>query len=320
MIKKILKLKENISFILDPETSRTIAVAVSGGSDSLSLCIMLHFLSKELNFSLIALTINHALRPESFQEAQEVQNIMKQFSIEHYILTWEGEKPTSNIQEIARNARYTLLTNFCFKEHIPILMTAHQQNDQAENFIMRAEHGAGIYGLSGIPAISIINNIKIIRPLLNFTKQELQSFLQDLNIKWIEDPSNNNPRFARVRARNLLDKHPKWIEKLAILSNNLSRTKECIEYYLKKSIQELVLSNSIYDELELDKFNSLPQEIRFRMMSHLLQTRSEQDKPARAERIDNLLAKLTKGKGFSAATLSHCLIKRKKNKIIITKE
>lgn len=320
MATKYLRLATNISPLFKTNNNKKLAVAVSGGSDSLSLCLMLHFLSSELNFSLVSLTVDHKLRMESSKEAEQVKAIMQRFGIEHHILTWEGNKPTSNIQELARNARYKLLTDFCLKNDIPILMTGHQQNDQAENFIIRAEHGSGVYGLAGIPPLSTINNIQIVRPILNFAKEELQDFLQDLNIKWIEDSSNNNPKFARTAARRLLKKYPKWIPKLSAISNNLRQTKECIEYYLHKTLQELVNSDSHSDEFDLNKFNSLPQEMRFRMISHLLQNRSKKEKPARAERIENLLEKLQRGMSFSAATLSHCLIKRKKNKIVITKE
>lgn len=297
-----------------------IAVATSGGSDSLALCFLMHDLIGEIGGKMVAITIDHKLRNESFEEALKVKATLNQYNIEHVIISWDGDKPSSNIQEEARLARYRLLAEYCLNNDISYLMTGHQQNDQAENFIIRVDHGSGVYGLSGIPAISKINGIKVVRPLLNFTKQELQGFLKEKKIKWIEDPSNQNDLFTRVRVRKILEKHPEWIVKLANVSKNLSKTKDAIEYMLNKSIAEIVENSEQGVFIDLQDFNELPQEIRFRMLSKLLQKVSEEYKPARAERIENLMNKIEKGLLFKASTLSKCIIRRKKNKLLITKE
>lgn len=297
-----------------------IAVAVSGGSDSLALCVLLNQFVKEYGGQLHCLTINHQLRNDSLSEAIKVGEILKELGINHHIIPWEGDKPKSNIQEEARIARYNLLTEYCHNHDISYLATGHQKNDQAENFIIRLEHGSGVYGLSGIPSIGEFNKIKIIRPLLSFTKQELQDFLISQNIEWVEDPSNQNEKFTRVKIRNILNQYPEWIDKLATVSNNLSKTKDCIEYFLNKSIAELVEHHSSYVAIKQEGFNELPQEIRFRMLTKLLQDFSSNPKPARGERLENLLAKIETGKAFKASTLSGCLVSRKKDNIIITLE
>jgi tRNA(Ile)-lysidine synthase len=186
-------------------------------------------------------------------------------------------------------------------------MTGHQKNDQAENFIIRADHGSGVYGLSGIASISKINGVKVVRPLLNFTKQELQDFLKAKKIKWIEDPSNQNDLFTRVRVRKFLNQYPDWIEKLANVSKNLSKTKDAIEYMVNKSMSEIVDNSEQGVLIKLEAFNMLPQEIRFRMLSRILQNVSGEAKPARAERIENLINKIEKGLLFKASTLSKCI-------------
>ena len=303
------------------ENGLNIAVAVSGGSDSMALSILFNRLIKEYNGKLHCVTINHQLREESDIEAIKVREILRSYDINHHIIPWIGPKPKSNIQENARLARYKLLTEYCHQHGIKYLATGHQKNDQAENFIIRADHGSGINGLSGIPKVTIMNDITIIRPLLEFNKKELQEFLESQNIEWIEDPSNQNEQFTRVKVRNLLKQYPEWIDKLNVVSKNLPRAKECVDHMLNNSIKELV-TYPIQDSavFEFTKFNELPQEIRFRMLAKLLQDIGGNLKPARAERIEGLMAKIELGMKFKASTLAGCLIRRKKEQIIIKLE
>ena len=298
-----------------------MAVAVSGGSDSLALCFMLDKWIKQQEGELICLTIDHDLRVESSKEAEMVENILNAYNIKHKIIKWLDPKPISNLQKKARLARYQLLTDYCKQNNIAYLATGHQQNDQAENFIIRAEHGSGVYGLDRMPSVGEFNQIKIIRTLLDFNKQDPQNFLKEQNIEWIEDPSNYNERFTRVKVRNFLSNYPQWIAKLAYLSKNLSRAKDCIEYMLKQNMEKLVVFFPHGDaSIEFASFKQLPQEIKFRMLAKILQIVSNNAKTARAERIERLLAKIETGNIFKASTLSGCLISRKKDQLIITRE
>lgn len=314
------KFNSEISQLISLENGSKVVVSVSGGSDSLSLCFLLKKWLSQVNIKLIAVIIDHKLRAESSKEADKVNILLRSYGFESHVIAWEGEKPSSNLQEKARLARYKLLTDYCHKNNISHIFTGHQLNDQAENFIIRADHGSGVYGLSGISKSTEFNGIKIIRPLLNFSKEELQDFLKSKNIEWVEDPSNHNEDFARVRARNFLKKHPEWTPKLVSLSKNLSRARDAIEYMVNKYIADIVTFGLENVVIELRDFNQLPQEIRFRMISKILQFISKKDKPARGERIENLLSKLELGKEFKASTLSGCLIRRKKDTFVITEE
>ena len=318
-VNTILKFKEEIEQILPLKSDVKIAIALSGGCDSVALVFLVNEILKETNWQLFCITIDHRLRENSTKEAIQVNKMMIAYGINHIILPWEEEKPKSNIQAKARIARYQLLTNFCKSNNIGYLLTAHQKNDQAENFIIRVEHGSGLYGLSGIAKIAEFNQIKIIRPLLTFSREELENFLRFKNIEWIEDPSNQNEKFARVRARKFLSERPQLINKLADISKNLNNAKECVEYILERAVDELleINDNAIID---LEGFNKLPQEIRFRMLAQTLQIIGKEDKMARGERIERLITKIACAKEFKAATLAKCLIKRKANKIIISPE
>ena len=313
------KFEEEIERLFIDKINLKVTVALSGGSDSLALVFLLHDFLKVNNGELFCITIDHGLRAESSKEALKVNKILSNYNINHQIIRWLGKKPTSNLQEEARNARYKLLCDFCLENNIDYLATGHQQDDQAENFVIRAEHGSGLYGLSGIPAFTEFNKVKIIRPLLWCSKQMLQDYLRSKNIEWIEDPSNQNEEFTRVRARNFLKQHPEWIVKLANISKNLSRAKDAIEYILEKSFSELVVfADDKTASIELVEFNQLPQEIRFRMILTLLQKISNEPKAARGESVESLLIKLSTGVEFKASTLSQCLIARKKDRIVIT--
>lgn len=305
---------QNILTYLEKPTK--IVAAISGGSDSMALCVLLERFIKEYGGELYCITIDHNLRAESSQEANKVGQILNSLAIKHKIIPWLGTKPKANIQEKARLARYELLTDYCQEHNIPYLSTGHQKNDQAENFIIRAEHGSGVYGLSGIPRIGEFNNIKTIRPLLDFKKSELQEYLKSQNIEWIEDPSNLDEKFTRVKIRKILNQYPEWVDKLATVSDNLARVKECVEYLLNKTMNELVEFCTEHISIKINDFNELPQEIKFRMLMKILQN----SKPARGERIERLIEKIASGPNFKASTLSGCLITRKKDKIIISRE
>lgn len=298
-----------------------VAIAVSGGSDSMALLMLMKQYCGEINCDFIAITIDHNLRSESAEEAKEVGKILEKFHIEHKIIKWEGEKPKSNIQETARIARYELLTKYCKDHNINYLFTAHQMNDQAENFLIRAERGSGIYGLAGINNKIILNGITVLRPLLKVLKSDLQAYLNQLQIKWVDDPSNYNECFTRVKHRKFLEDNQKLIKIFASISEKLAPVKEAIDVIVEQNLAKLVnFAENKQASFNLLEFNSLPQEIRFRMLERILQNISEAQKPARGERIARLLDKLMKGKGFVAATLSNCLIFRKKDIIFVKEE
>ena len=144
-----------------------IAVGVSGGADSLALLWKLNSWAKDNNKKIVALTVDHGLREESAYEANYVAQIAKQWGIEHHILIWEGEKPQTGIEEKARKMRYSLLLNWCKNNNVNALAVAHHLFDQAETFFLRLHRGSGLDGLCGMLPISYMDNIKIIRPLLN---------------------------------------------------------------------------------------------------------------------------------------------------------
>jgi tRNA(Ile)-lysidine synthase len=182
---------------------KKIAVAVSGGADSLALALLLKLWCTAHHFEFHALTVDHRLRKESAEEALKVQNLLKGYSIPHTTLNWEDSKPKTRIQEKARYARYALLEGWCKENKFPFLAFAHHQDDQLETFWMRFQKKSGLYGLACMASLVLKKEVGIIRPLLSFPKKDLENYLQENKVPWIHDPSNDNASFERVRVRHL---------------------------------------------------------------------------------------------------------------------
>lgn len=181
-----------------------LLVAISGGSDSTALLVALSRLRDEpvfSGFSLQAITIDHGLRPGSDDEAESVSRLCQRLGIPHRIRPWLGEKPVTGVQAAARAARYRLLAEEARLCGAIAVLTGHNADDQRETIAMRAARGAG-EGLSGMAEETLIGeHIWLLRPLLSRTRQNLRDALCEWGETWLDDPSNDNPRFERVRLR-----------------------------------------------------------------------------------------------------------------------
>lgn len=185
------------------EANPAIAVGVSGGPDSMALTLLLADWAKARGGSVQALTVDHGLRADSAAEARQVGLwLAGRPAIEHHVLRWEGLKPRSGVQAKARDARYELLRDWCFRHGLRHLAVAHHQGDQIETHLMRAAHGSGSFGLAGMSASRALGGgVRLLRPLLRVPKARLLATLRARGADWIEDPSNHDRRFERVRLR-----------------------------------------------------------------------------------------------------------------------
>jgi len=179
-----------------------IAVAVSGGSDSMALLRLAALLPD--GPEVIALTIDHGLRDGSRAEADQVARWCAGLGIPHHILAWAGAKPATGIQAKAREARYDLLTRWCTAHCVSVLLTAHTLDDQAETVLMRKRRTASAASLAAIWPERPWNGVRLLRPLLAVRREALRNFLRGLGQGWLEDPSNENTVFERARVRQLL--------------------------------------------------------------------------------------------------------------------
>lgn len=298
-----------------------IAIAVSGGADSLALLILANKWAQDNDIKIIALTVNHNLRSEAAAEALYVSKLCAQINVKHHILEWRREKNTSSMHKSARDARYKLITNYCSLNNISTLLTAHHADDRIETFFIRLSKASGLIGLTSDEA-HYYNNIRILRPLSNVYKKQLQKYLSDFKITPCEDPSNYDPKYQRSNIRKWIDLIPKELNpdlfKARILES-CDHLKISADVVKQKLIQELAERSVIYPDgsasfYRHDMRNDDAQ-IELLLLSHLLTTVSGFDYQPRAESIELLLQKLSKES--CKATLHGCCIEKQNNKIYI---
>lgn len=178
-----------------------VAVAVSGGPDSLALAILADRWARERGGEICAVTVDHGLRPESGAEIARLAAWLAARGIRHEVLVWSGEKPRTRIQERARAARYRLLAGWCRAHRVLHLLTAHQREDQVETHLIRRAASSGADGLAGMSAIRELEGCRLLRPLLGFPRVRLLALLREEGQPFLSDPSNLDPAFARARLR-----------------------------------------------------------------------------------------------------------------------
>ncbi|MBN9089123.1 MAG: tRNA lysidine(34) synthetase TilS [Reyranella sp.] len=183
------------------EAQPALAVAVSGGRDSLALALLAHEWALARRGRVLALIVDHGLRRESADEARTTRERLAGRGIESEILLWAGDKPATRIQQAAREARYRLLFAACRRHGILHLMTAHHADDQDETVAMRAARESGPDGLAGMAAVVEHRDLRLLRPLLGVPRRRLTATIEARGVDWIDDPSNQDRRFERVRVR-----------------------------------------------------------------------------------------------------------------------
>ncbi len=186
------------------EKNPHLSVAVSGGADSLAMTLLADAWARLNGGKVTALSVDHGLRPEAAAEVRQVAEWLSARSIDHHVLEWHGKKPVRGLQAAARDARYDLLERWCRDAGVLHLMLAHHQEDQAETFLLRLNKDSGVDGLAAMAAIVEKPGIRLLRPFLGTPKERLRATLRAQAQPWLEDPSNDNTAFERVRIRQSL--------------------------------------------------------------------------------------------------------------------
>ncbi len=199
--KKFIK---NIEKKYTFEKKPSVAVAVSGGPDSMSLLFLVNAFVKNKKGNLMALIVDHRIRKNSKEESKYISAYLDKKNINSHILTVDKDNVRKKSMNEARNNRYNLLTDFCIKNNILHLFIAHHKNDNLETFLNRKIAGSDFYGLKSMSELSLYNKVCLIRPLLNFSKETLLDYNKKNNIKYINDPTNLNLVYTRPIIRNFL--------------------------------------------------------------------------------------------------------------------
>ena len=297
-----------------------IGVAVSGGGDSMALLHLLHRWAQNANRSVQAVTVDHGLRKAAKDEAAGVAAFCQTLGIQHEILHWKDWDGAGNLQDQARRARYDLMGQWARARGIDTIALGHTLEDQAETFLMRLKRGSGVDGLSGMRARRTSNGITWQRPLLGQSRQALRDYLQRQQITWIEDPSNEDERFDRVKMRKALGLLAEFgisPERLANTARDLQTARTALEQQTRTGAKDMVQIMAGDVLINAAKFNQLPREIRDRLLAHALQWIASAPYRPRRQALNDLAANIAAHK---STTLHGCKISMKNPDIRITRE
>ena len=301
--------------------NNNFTVAVSGGADSLALAFFSKIYSIKKSLKVKYFLVDHKLRTNSSVEAIFVKKLLKDFSINLDILRWNGKKPKSNIQSLARKKRYNILINQSKKYEINHILFGHHEDDVYENFFIRLLRGSGLKGIVSLDKKTSINKVNILRPLIQIEKKDLIYISKKVFNKYVEDPSNENEIFTRVRIRNLiknLEKEGLDKNKFRLSIQKLKSVDQSIQFFCEKNLRE----NSIIYENKVvlnEEFFNFPQEVLFRSFSQILQLVGKKYFPSRGKKIVNILENLENNITFKT-TLGNCVIKKINRTVIVHKE
>lgn len=285
----------------DIKNQLNFAVAVSGGPDSMALAALLSDYSKTHKKNVHVITVDHGLRVEAAAEAQQVGQWVKDKNsknITHVILNWQGDKYETGIMEAARQARYDLMAQYCRRQNIQTLFVAHHQDDQMETFFIRLAKGSGLDGLAGMSALRLFDqNLKLGRPLLDYTKQDLIDYCDDNKILYVTDPSNKNKDYLRPRLREFmssLEEEGLSVKRISTLTKRIGRARNALENISLNQYKNCLIQN---DEnkiiLNFLMLSNETEEIAFRVVHLAVQNmRGQQEYNIRMDRLEDLFESL----------------------------
>ena len=307
------------SFKLD----KNFIVAVSGGADSLALAFLTTLFALKNNLNPKYYIVDHKLRKDSTSEALKVKKTLNSLNISSKILTVRGKKPQNRIQSFAREKRYDLLFSECKKFKINNLILGHHMDDILENFFLRMARGSGLKGLVSLGERTQIQNINLIRPLIKLHKKDLL-FLSKFVFKfYIDDPSNYDPKFNRIKIRNFIEQLKTSgfdKKKFQLTIENLKKSDQSIKFYVEKNKRENLIFNLRKEELILkENFFDNSHEVIFRSLSDLIHLVGKKPNFVRGKKIENILNKIKERK-LRKETLGGCVIKMVNHTVILTKE
>lgn len=282
-----------------------LVLAVSGGPDSNALLVLAARWRESLTDGpkLLAVTVDHGLRPESGAEAQAVHRLAETLAVSHRIVRWTGTKPATGLQAAARAARYRLLATAADEAGAGHVLTAHTLDDQAETVLMRMARGSGLTGLAGMARAAVMppdggGKVKLVRLFLDIPKARLIATLQAAGVTFADDPSNRQARFTRVRLRGLMSALAAEgldASRLALLARRVARAEAALEAVVATAAERLELASSSSDHqiaFDAPDFAKLPDEIALRLLSRAI-ARAGNEGSVELGKLETLLAALT---------------------------
>lgn len=308
------------------EPNAHVAVAVSGGADSMALLHLARRWVQDTGSRLVALTVDHGLRAEAAAEARQVGAWARSLGVDHHGLAWAGPHPSAGLQEAARQARYDLLTHWCRSHGVLHLLVAHQRDDQAETVMIRLGSGSGVDGLAGMAAVSVRQGVRILRPLLALSRRRLRATLKQAGAVWLEDPSNDDPAFERVRVRRFLhagaaiETAEDWTGLLVRMAGVMGRLRtlraRAVDRWLAKSV---AVYDAGYASIRRDDWAALPVAAAALVLARVLVCVSGRPYPPGQDSVDRL-ARSLHADPRGGGTLSGCRVSSRRGRLLVSRE
>ena len=294
---------------------KKIAIAVSGGVDS--ICLMRWCVDAGLD--VVCLHVNHGLRAAADVETDYVRNLCDALHVPCHIFYWAGDKNMPGLESAARDARYKFMTDFCKQNNIDALFVAHQADDQIETFLMNLARGSGLYGLAAMRRETVRDGVRIVRPLLDVSRDELRAWCDANNVKYFVDEMNSDPHYTRVKIRQnrhlMDDKLGITDARILLAIQNLGRLRDKIENDVSGLVASVVTDGrAVFSDVFLFDLDT---DIRLKFIGTLIQQIGGDKYPPRLNSLANAMCKLRADCKF---TLGHCTLRRLNNKILVVPE
>ncbi|MCA0938416.1 tRNA lysidine(34) synthetase TilS [Salipiger pacificus] len=318
---------EAMGAALGPDFPESIALAVSGGGDSMAMLTLAHNWTHVWGVRLRVVTVDHGLRPEAAAEAEMVAQTCAELGWEHQTLRWHWDG-LGNLMDSARRARLSLIDGW--RGETRDVLLAHTADDVAESFLMRLSRGAGVEGLSAMRALREVRlgegaPMRIVRPCLGMRRAELRHYLRVLQGQWVDDPSNDDDGYERVRARKLVAR----LEAegsltgadLAGAANRMARASEALRARAAQVWGEIAAEvppqrcgDLLFDQTA---FQGIERDTQLRLLSAALRYVSGAEYPPREAPLETLLDRLLGGGG---GTLHGCETRIERGRIAVFRE
>ena len=306
------------------ESSPRLAIAVSGGADSMALALLAQEWVLDRKGSVTALIVDHRLRKDSAEEAAITANRLTTRGISAIILTRDGPAPSGDIQAAARAARYRLLTGWCQAHGVLHLLTAHHREDQAETLLLRLGRGSGLAGLAAMPAIAVVGPCQLLRPLLPVSTERLRATLVAANQSWVDDPSNQSDAFARARLRKaapFLAQFGLEAPRLAATAAHLGRARTSLDRQTEHLLAEAVaLHPAGFIRMSPEPLKKFPAEPGLRALAAVLVCIGGAEFAPRFERLNPLYRAIIEDRLGAGRTLAGCRIVPHRDSLLIYRE
>jgi tRNA(Ile)-lysidine synthase len=299
------------------EARPRLAIGVSGGADSLALALLANRWARERGGEVVALTVDHGLRPGSDAEAVRVGEWLAAHQVSHRVLSWLGPKPSTGIQDAARAARRDLLFAHCRAAGILHLLLGHQRDDQAETLLLRLAADSGRDGLAAISRIVEMPHVRLIRPLLDVPHARLAATLSARGQSWVEDPSNRNQRFGRVTARQMLGAAGDVSETVRAFGGERTEREAEIAALLARVA---AIYPEGYAQLDGPALCAAAPEISGRALARVLMTIGGGAYPPREARLERLHHMIRTGTLTAGRTLAGCRVIARRGHLLVVRE